>query len=494
MSGAIEQARVAFRALGAPLREGRAGCGTEEWLRPETIDGLSFDLGSGAPRVLVHVSAGWPLHLVPRWLSTPCGRMELVPRRVPRPQLHCAAITLDAARGLRVVKGTAGFLANDAFSPGVGYLITAGHVLGADIEAGFDDPVKIEALVSGVQIERALLAETSTPLGGVVPGSRAGPFPVDAGLIRLRPDDWRDLIDKVPAILPADIASPPKADAPLRVLLPDGSTLSGKAMREEAQVNFDVEQILPDGTVAMVTLRIDALCSSQLDGQSIPGFSGAPVRDGNDNLIGIHCAYREGDSGAIGNALYTPVGPILDHFSIVALTQTSRRAPLPTRVRPALRDAVPRSAIAVAGDVAMPRRPTNEEVIDTLARTLWAEARGEGEKGMEAVACVVLNRAAAPRWWGRNIVEVCRKPAQFSCWNEGTSSLGALRRVTTADPDFVRALAISRRAVAGDLADFTNGALYYHTIEVLPKWVNGCPPCFNLGRHIFYNDIERRAV
>ena len=34
---------------------------------------------------------------------------------------------------------------------------------------------------------------------------------------------------------------------------------------------------------------------------------------------------------------------------------------------------------------------------DVLARTLWAEARGEGQAGMEAVACVILNRAAHPR-------------------------------------------------------------------------------------------------
>ena len=29
---------------------------------------------------------------------------------------------------------------------------------------------------------------------------------------------------------------------------------------------------------------------------------------------------------------------------------------------------------------------------DTLARTLWGEARGEGHYGMEAVASVILNR------------------------------------------------------------------------------------------------------
>lgn len=56
----------------------------------------------------------------------------------------------------------------------------------------------------------------------------------------------------------------------------------------------------------------------------------------------------------------------------------------------------------------------------TLALTLWAEARGEGEAGLAAVACVIRNRARNPGWWGRSIKEVCLKPGQFSCWNPGS--------------------------------------------------------------------------
>ena len=40
--------------------------------------------------------------------------------------------------------------------------------------------------------------------------------------------------------------------------------------------------------------------------------------------------------------------------------------------------------------------------IDTLARTIWGEARGEGSAGMQAVANVVMNRAAIGGWWGNN--------------------------------------------------------------------------------------------
>lgn len=491
MSPDAALARRAFRALAAPLGRSQAGTGALEWLRPETVDGLGLDLAGALPRVLVHVAEGWPLSLVPRWLETPRGRLPLLARHVPRPRLHCAAISVDAGRA--IVHGSAGFLANDVFAPGANFLVTAGHVLGANINGGFDDPITIEALEAGVRIERAVLAETATPLDRNAPNTLAGPFPVDAGLIRLRPADWQRLIDAVPALMPAGVVTtPPAVGADLRVLLTGGRVLQGHALREEAMVNFNVEQVQPDGNVTKVELRIDALNSFHLDDESVHGYSGAPVRDADDRLVGIHCAYRAGADAEVGNALYTPIQPILHHFNILPLTQANRNAPPAMRARPPLRAALARPAL-IAPPAAPTPRATDAEAVDTLARTLWAEARGEGDDGMAAVACVVLNRVASPRWWGRNIVEVCRKPSQFSCWNEGSASRAALLAVTASDPFFVRATTIARRAVDGGLADFTHGALHYHAIEVLPRWARGRTPCFTLGRHVFYNDIERSS-
>ena len=36
---------------------------------------------------------------------------------------------------------------------------------------------------------------------------------------------------------------------------------------------------------------------------------------------------------------------------------------------------------------------------DILARTLYGEARGEGIDGIEAVACVIMNRYKARKWY-----------------------------------------------------------------------------------------------
>jgi spore germination cell wall hydrolase CwlJ-like protein len=125
--------------------------------------------------------------------------------------------------------------------------------------------------------------------------------------------------------------------------------------------------------------------------------------------------------------------------------------------------------------------------IDVLARTIWGEARGEPSGGMEAVACVILNRARHPRWWGGSIVEVCLKPWQFSCWNAGDPNRPKLLSVTGADPAFTAALAIADRAVRGELPDCTNNADSYVDLRVArPAWAEQNKPVAVIGNQTFF--------
>jgi len=144
-----------------------------------------------------------------------------------------------------------------------------------------------------------------------------------------------------------------------------------------------------------------------------------------------------------------------------------------------------------------PLRPawggSRDQAVDTLARTLWGEARGEPAGGLAAVAHTVVNRAllgAAQRkyrWWGSSIVEVCRKPQQYSCWNDDDPNCAKLKQVTAADADFRRCLAVAAQAVDGTLgADPTGGATHYHTRACHPSWAKGKAPCYALGDHLFY--------
>ena len=129
--------------------------------------------------------------------------------------------------------------------------------------------------------------------------------------------------------------------------------------------------------------------------------------------------------------------------------------------------------------------------VDILARTLWGEARGEGTAGMQAVAAVVLNRVKIARkkggmWWGNDVISVCQKPWQFSCWNRADPNYRILSAIGPEDPYFRNALLVARAALAGRTPDPTGGATHYHAAGVSPDWARRQKPTAVIGRHVFY--------
>lgn len=132
-----------------------------------------------------------------------------------------------------------------------------------------------------------------------------------------------------------------------------------------------------------------------------------------------------------------------------------------------------------------------ELCVDVLARTLWGEARNESTRGMEAVACVVQNRVEIARkhngyWWGSDVMQVCQKPFQFSCWNANDPNRSKLMAVTDKNIHFATCLRIARRVVYGCIADITDGATHYHTLDVHPHWSEGREASAIIGHHIFF--------
>ena len=126
------------------------------------------------------------------------------------------------------------------------------------------------------------------------------------------------------------------------------------------------------------------------------------------------------------------------------------------------------------------------DTLDVMARTIWAEARSEGDVGMEAVASVILNRAAHPRWWGGDVREVCLAPLQFSCWNLRDPQYDRIRSVTEADPLFRKAREVARRALAGEVEDRTGGAdHYFNPAAANPSWARGREASAVIGNHRF---------
>lgn len=129
-----------------------------------------------------------------------------------------------------------------------------------------------------------------------------------------------------------------------------------------------------------------------------------------------------------------------------------------------------------------------EREIDLTARTLWGEARGEGIRGMQAVANVITNRVNAGKWYGRTYEEVVLKPYQFSCWNENDPNFSKLKSVNDNDVNFYNAKGLARLAYDGDLLDITGGATHYHRAGSTPYWAGSMQKTAVIGNHVFYKE------
>lgn len=140
-----------------------------------------------------------------------------------------------------------------------------------------------------------------------------------------------------------------------------------------------------------------------------------------------------------------------------------------------------------------------DKILDTLARTLWGEARGEPDKGLIAVAWTIRNRVemdlrndGKPDWWGEGYEMVCLKPKQFSCWNKGDPNyayLAGLKAIPARD--YVRMHEAATSVVGGHVADPTYGATHYHakSMRNYPAWTKGATMTIVIGGHVFYRDV-----
>jgi spore germination cell wall hydrolase CwlJ-like protein len=142
------------------------------------------------------------------------------------------------------------------------------------------------------------------------------------------------------------------------------------------------------------------------------------------------------------------------------------------------------------GVIAEPMDKKHEEV-DVLARTIYGEARGEGLLGMEAIANTIINRLKVSKskggfWWGNDIISICKKPYQFSCWNSKDINKEKIEKVNSNDKLFATCLRISRKAIAGILKDNTRESTHYHNREIEPFWAVDKIPNMEIGNHLFY--------
>ena len=115
-----------------------------------------------------------------------------------------------------------------------------------------------------------------------------------------------------------------------------------------------------------------------------------------------------------------------------------------------------------------------------MAEALYYEARGEGVRGQEAVAEVILQRTKSGAH-PKSICGVVHQPYQFSYLTDGSTK-------RKRDPEaWEAATELAARILKGDVrTSLTRKAMFYHTVDVLPDWASTMVVTARIGDHIFY--------
>jgi hypothetical protein len=223
-----------------------------------------------------------------------------------------------------------------------------------------------------------------------------------------------------------------------------------------------------DAPVATFGFRGLVSCSTGAE----DGDSGAVVLDEDNRLLGLLFA------GSATTSLFTPIRTV---FDLLELSLDSSGTAGAANLQP-----VPPLGFK-------PQVVHGYTAVDVLARTLWGEARNQGEEGMIGVAAVIANRTHAQRAaWGLTVEDVCKAPLQFSCWNEPKTASDQQNRASmdSVGPEnslFALCLDVGRRTLSGDIVDPTHGANHYCNLAVAqPQWALNQVPTTTIRNHSFY--------
>ena len=154
---------------------------------------------------------------------------------------------------------------------------------------------------------------------------------------------------------------------------------------------------------------------------------------------------------------------------------------------PELREALKVQSVATAKAVSAKSAVTAKDET-CLANAIYFEARGESEIGQEAVAQVILNRAAS----GHFPSSLCgvvyqnqhrHNACQFSFACDGKPDTKREKSAWT------RAKAIARAMVTGEKqVARLETATHYHAKYVKPRWAGKMQKLSTIGAHIFYRE------
>lgn len=128
---------------------------------------------------------------------------------------------------------------------------------------------------------------------------------------------------------------------------------------------------------------------------------------------------------------------------------------------------------------------TDAKEIDCIAKNMYFEARGEGLKGMAAVAQVTKNRVNSGKF-PDSYCKVVYQPKQFS-WTITKP------KVDKTEESWHTAKTLAKVIYYFDLpVDPTGGALYFHSkMYKKPYWVKEYEKTVQIKGHTFYRPVKK---
>ena len=119
----------------------------------------------------------------------------------------------------------------------------------------------------------------------------------------------------------------------------------------------------------------------------------------------------------------------------------------------------------------------SQSQMECIAKNVYHESRGEGVKGMVAVAYVTINRAKSGKF-PSTPCGVVFQAHQFSWVRnkpriEDKEQYGEIKQLV-------------KEVVNGQHRDVTGGATYFHTKQIRTRWSNSMSCTARIGNHVFY--------
>lgn len=116
-----------------------------------------------------------------------------------------------------------------------------------------------------------------------------------------------------------------------------------------------------------------------------------------------------------------------------------------------------------------------------LAEALYYESRSESDRGVAAVAYVILNRVNHPTLWPSTVAGVIKQKSQFSYRFDGS-----LKKGFTEQSQYVRVATIAAKAIDGSIKNPVGKATHYHIKNISTSWSKKKTVVAVIDNHIFF--------